>query len=60
MGLDTKTYCLTDRQSQCDFDFGLTAESSWQEPDGESSREETDTGGSHVKKSCRLFKSGVY
>jgi hypothetical protein len=21
MGLDTKTYCLTDRQSQCDFDF---------------------------------------
>jgi hypothetical protein len=22
MGLDTKTYWLTDRQSQCDFDFG--------------------------------------
>jgi DNA polymerase III alpha subunit len=21
MGLDTKTYCLTERQSQCDFDF---------------------------------------
>jgi hypothetical protein len=21
MGLDTKTYYLTDRQSQCDFDF---------------------------------------
>jgi hypothetical protein len=21
MGLDTKTYLLTDRQSQCDFDF---------------------------------------
>jgi hypothetical protein len=21
MGLDTKTYWLTDRQSQCDFDF---------------------------------------
>jgi hypothetical protein len=21
MGLDTKTYFLTDRQSQCDFDF---------------------------------------
>jgi hypothetical protein len=23
MGLDTKTYWLTDRQSQCDFDFGF-------------------------------------
>jgi hypothetical protein len=23
MGLDTKTYWLTDRQSQCDFDFGM-------------------------------------
>jgi hypothetical protein len=23
MGLETKTYWLTDRQSQCDFDFGL-------------------------------------
>jgi hypothetical protein len=21
MGLDTKTYSMTDRQSQCDFDF---------------------------------------
>jgi hypothetical protein len=24
MGLDTKTYWLTDRQSQCNFDFDLT------------------------------------
>jgi hypothetical protein len=24
MGLDTKTYWLTDRQSQCDFDFDLS------------------------------------
>jgi hypothetical protein len=24
MGLDTKTYWLTDRQSQCDFDFDNT------------------------------------
>jgi hypothetical protein len=24
MGLDTKTYWLTDCQSQCDFDFDLT------------------------------------
>jgi hypothetical protein len=24
MGLDTKTYWLTDRQSQCDFDFDST------------------------------------
>jgi hypothetical protein len=24
MGLDAKTYWLTDRQSQCDFDFDLT------------------------------------
>jgi hypothetical protein len=23
MGLDTKIYWLTDRQSQCDFDLGL-------------------------------------
>jgi hypothetical protein len=23
MGLDTKTYWLTDRQSQCDFDYEL-------------------------------------
>jgi hypothetical protein len=23
MGLDTITYLLTDRQSQCDFDFGI-------------------------------------
>jgi hypothetical protein len=23
MGLDTKTYWVTDRQSQCDFDFDL-------------------------------------
>jgi hypothetical protein len=35
MGLDTKIYWLTDRQSQCDFDFGLTEKSdvasrSWQ------------------------------
>jgi hypothetical protein len=28
MGLDTKTYWLTDRQSQCDFDFDLTCSSS--------------------------------
>jgi hypothetical protein len=27
MGLDTKTYWLTDRQSQCDFDFDLIRES---------------------------------
>jgi hypothetical protein len=26
MGLDTKTYWLTDRQSQCDFDFDLSQE----------------------------------
>jgi hypothetical protein len=26
MGFDTKTYWLTDRQSQCDFDFDLTVE----------------------------------
>jgi hypothetical protein len=26
MGLDTKTYWLTDRQTQCDFDFDLTFE----------------------------------
>jgi hypothetical protein len=25
MGLDTKTYWLTDRQSQCDFDFDYIA-----------------------------------
>jgi hypothetical protein len=25
MGLDIKTYWLTDRQSQCDFDFPLKA-----------------------------------
>jgi hypothetical protein len=25
-GLDTKTYWLTDRQSQCDFDFDYTTE----------------------------------
>jgi hypothetical protein len=24
MGLDTKAYWLTDRQSQCDFDFDIT------------------------------------
>jgi hypothetical protein len=31
MGLDTKTYWLTDRQSQCDFhfDFDLTGQFSW-------------------------------
>jgi hypothetical protein len=27
MGLDTKTYWLTNRQSQCDFDFNLTEKS---------------------------------
>jgi hypothetical protein len=26
MGLDTKIYWLSDRQSQCDFDFDLTKE----------------------------------
>jgi hypothetical protein len=26
MGLDTKTYLLTDRQSQCDFDFDYTVD----------------------------------
>jgi hypothetical protein len=26
MGLDTKTYRLTDRQSQCVFDFGIPDE----------------------------------
>jgi hypothetical protein len=30
MGLDTKTYWLTDRQSQCDFDFDLTEYDRWQ------------------------------
>jgi hypothetical protein len=29
MGLDTKTYWLTDRQSQCDFDFDLWVSSAW-------------------------------
>jgi hypothetical protein len=29
MGLDTKTYWLTDRQSQCGFDFELPQEFSW-------------------------------
>jgi hypothetical protein len=28
MGLETKTYWLTDRQSQCDFDFDFTGQSS--------------------------------
>jgi hypothetical protein len=35
MGLDTKTYWLTDRQSQCDFDFDLSPfseESSFETP----------------------------
>jgi hypothetical protein len=27
MGLDTKTYWLTDRQSQCDFDFDVDFDS---------------------------------
>jgi hypothetical protein len=31
MGLDTKTYWLTDRQSQCDFDFDLSSENSARE-----------------------------
>jgi hypothetical protein len=26
MGLDTKTYWLTDRQSQCDFDFDFDSQ----------------------------------
>jgi hypothetical protein len=26
MGLDTKTYWLADRQSQCDLDFDLTSD----------------------------------
>jgi hypothetical protein len=30
MGLDTKTYWLTDRQSQCDFDFDFDPGSRWQ------------------------------
>jgi hypothetical protein len=29
MGLDTKTYWLTDRQSQCDFDFDFDNPGSW-------------------------------
>jgi hypothetical protein len=29
MGLDTKTYWLTDRQLQCDFDFELTSLEFW-------------------------------
>jgi hypothetical protein len=29
MGLDTKTYCLTDRQSQCNFDFEFESELLW-------------------------------
>jgi hypothetical protein len=29
MGLDTKTYWLTDRQSQCDFDFEFDFEKRW-------------------------------
>jgi hypothetical protein len=28
MGLDTKTYWLTDRQSQCNFDFEMKIRSS--------------------------------
>jgi hypothetical protein len=38
MGLDTKTYSLTDRQSQCDFDFGcdLIQLHMSSDPDGES------------------------
>jgi hypothetical protein len=31
MGLDTKTYWLTDRQSQCDFHFDKNS-SVWEEP----------------------------
>jgi hypothetical protein len=29
MGLNTKTYWLTDRQSQCDFDFGWVSRNDW-------------------------------
>jgi hypothetical protein len=36
MGLDTKTYWLTDRQTQCDFDFAEESPggiSSWEYKD---------------------------
>jgi hypothetical protein len=29
MGLDTKTYWLTDRQSQCNFDFDFGIDFTW-------------------------------
>jgi hypothetical protein len=40
MGLDTKTYRLTDCQSQCDFDFDLTAEFSKFPSEGQTLRRE--------------------
>jgi hypothetical protein len=30
MGLDTKTYWLTDRQPQCNFDFDFVVQSSYE------------------------------
>jgi hypothetical protein len=47
MGLDTKTYWLTDRQSQCDFDFELELSKvsevdNWQNNWEEMTREELD------------------
>jgi hypothetical protein len=38
MGLDTKTYWLTDRQSQCDFDSDLSSELTVAGPEGREHR----------------------
>jgi hypothetical protein len=41
MGLDTKTYWLTDRQSRCDFDFDLKwSQKSEEEPEYERIQED--------------------
>jgi hypothetical protein len=49
MGLDTKTYWLTDRQSQHDFDFDFVSS----EPIGTGSREE------YKKSACEDFMCAI-
>jgi hypothetical protein len=61
MMLDTKTYWLTDRQSQCNFDFDLTWLRLVESPEGFSSRDYKDENGAwNVTMNWVQIRTGEY
>jgi hypothetical protein len=54
MGLDTKIYWLTDRQSQCDFDFDLRSDEQFRAEISVLGRRRTEEVQNSQKWSCKF------